>query len=149
MTDPRATYLAAGRAFIAEHGRPPMSSEWPNRTMVARTFGTWRAFIHALGFRPFNAQGQLVPTEAIRDAINEWATTNRHEFYRLFTGHTAVHAQQWYRLRNQAMVSDRVADELLTAIGRTDLWHTDPRLWGVGCVPFTGPDHAILSGEAA
>lgn len=149
MTDHRAIYLAAGRQFVAEHGRPPMSSEWPNRTMVARTFGTWGAFIQALGFRPACKQGQLVPSEAILDAIRDYAHTDPDGARRLFTGKRAPLAGQWNRCRTQAMVSDRLADDILTAIERTHLWYTDPRLWGVGCVPFTGPDDAILDEDAA
>lgn len=149
MTDPRASYLAAGRAFIAQHGRPPMSSEWPNRTIVARTFGTWRAFIQELGFRPACKQGQLVPADAIRDAIRDYTHTNPDDARRLFTSNRAPLEGQWKRCRTNDMVSDRIADDILTAIGRTDLWYTDPRLWGVGCVPFSGPDDAILAEDAA
>lgn len=152
-TTTRERLLNRGHQFVREHGRIPTLREFRYwRKMILTEFGTFPDYIIALGFQPANNAGVRVPAAPILEAVAE--ALGMSEIGADPDIGTQVvlgkHlARQLRRMRQQGYVTEKTADEILCRIGRPDLWHTDPRLYGVGCVPFAGPAHAYLPDEAA
>ena len=147
----RTHLLERGRQFVREHGRPPTSQDikrgWYEA--IRREFGTINAYVVELGFRPRTQGGTTVPAapilEAVQGAIGvlNLGGTDPEAGVHTLLGKTL--ARRIRLGRQNGVISEQAADEILCRIGRTDLWHSDPRLWGIGCVTTSG--EALLPDE--
>lgn len=135
----RQELIIRGRRHVAMRGSWPRAHHVTKRwqTEATREYGSWREYIVALGFRPtlFGNSHVVVPAAPILEAV-DWHCAARSKKRQTVLG--ADLARSLERTNQTGTISERLADQILTLIGRNDLWHTDERLYGVGNRTLSG-----------
>lgn len=105
----REMCLNAGFRWVEENDRPPKQREWsgtkhglpdyaPSHIVIERIFGSWGAFVEALGFRPRRVWNQPRIVDALivwKQSKGTWPTTEDWRRAGSFHPNTAV-VYEWF-----------------------------------------------------